>query len=209
MAQGSEYDDIAVGFLAGGQARRMGGGDKALITISGQTILSRQIEATAGHRVRMINANGDAGRFSRFGLPVIADTLDGYPGPLAGILACLSYLERCHPEIDCLLSCATDAPFIPADLAVQLGRACQQQKAQLAQASSYGRRHPVFGLWPVSVKTALHNALVEEGLRKIDDFTARYSVAVVDFDRSPDPFMNVNRPEDISYAEDHCRTGAL
>ena len=192
---------IAIGFLAGGQARRMGGGDKALIKIGDETILQRQMRKTDRFAVRLINANGDARPFQPFGLPIVADNIADYPGPLAGILVCLDYLAHYHPEVSVLLSCATDAPFIPGDLAARLASARQAKKAELAQASSNGRRHPVFGLWPVSLRDDLRAALLQEGLRKIDHFTARYRIAVADFSGKPDPFLNMNQPEDITRVE--------
>ena len=100
----TDIKDIAVGFLAGGLARRMGGVNKALLEIGGQTVLERQLAATAHHRVRLINANGDARPFQPFGLPIVADNIADYPGPLAGILVCLDYLAHYHPEISVLLS---------------------------------------------------------------------------------------------------------
>ena len=198
-------DRIAVGFLAGGQARRMGGRDKPFLSVGGLTILERQLAATAHHPVRLINANGDLARFAPFGLPVVADSLAGWPGPLAGILACLDWLAEHHPSCDLLLSCATDAPFMPPDLAARLLAARTAQDADLAQARSDGRRHPVFGLWPVSLRDQLRTALLEDGLRKIDDFTARQTLAIADFDGDPDPFLNVNRPDDLKAAEQALR----
>ena len=194
-------DTVAVGFLAGGQARRMGGKDKLLLSIGGETILDRQLAATALHKVRVINANGDLSRFDSFGLPVIPDSLPDWPGPLAGILSCLDWLADAHRECDLLLSCATDAPFIPSDLADRLLQARISENTTLAQARSSGRRHPVFGLWPVSIRQDLRTALVDDGLRKIDDFTDRFSLAIADFVDYPDPFSNVNRPDDIVAVE--------
>ena len=193
--------DIAVGFLAGGQARRMGGQDKPFISVGGQTILDRQLAVTAQHSVRLINANGDLNRFSGYGLPVVADNIADWPGPLAGILACLDWLAETHPTCDLMLSCATDAPFIPSDLAARLLAERNVQGAVLAQARSSGRRHPVFGLWPVALRAELRRALLDDGIRKIDDFTDRFSVAIAEFSGEPDPFSNVNRPEDITAAQ--------
>ena len=194
-------DRVAVGFLAGGQARRMGGKDKPLLSVGGQTILDRQLAATALHKVRVINANGDLSRFESYGLPVIPDSLPDWLGPLAGILSCLDWLAQSNCECDLLLSCATDAPFISSDLAFRLLQARTAENATLAQARSSGRRHPVFGLWPVSIRQDLRTALVEDGLRKIDDFTDQFSLAIADFAGNPDPFSNVNRPDDIAAAE--------
>ncbi|EHI49749.1 molybdopterin-guanine dinucleotide biosynthesis protein A, proteobacterial [SAR116 cluster alpha proteobacterium HIMB100] len=193
--------DIAVGFLAGGQARRMGGQDKPFISVGGQTILDRQLAVTAQHSVRLINANGDLSRFSGYGLPVVADNIADWPGPLAGILACLDWLAETHPKCDLMLSCATDAPFIPSDLAARLLAERNAQGAVLAQARSSGRRHPVFGLWPVALRAELRSALLDDGIRKIDDFSNRFSVAIVEFSGEPDPFSNVNRPEDVTAAQ--------
>ncbi len=194
-------DTVAVGFLAGGRARRMGGKDKPFLSVGGQTILNRQLAATALHKVRVINANGDLSRFDSYGLPVIPDNLPDWPGPLAGILSCLDWLADAHRECDLLLSCATDAPFIPSDLAARLLQVRTDENATLAQARSSGRRHPVFGLWPVSIRRDLRTALIDDGLRKIDDFTNRFSLAIADFEDYPDPFSNVNRPVDIAAAE--------
>ena len=197
----NDHCDIAVGFLAGGLARRMGGRNKALLEIGGRSILEWQLAATEQHPVRLVNANGDARPYQPFGLPVIADNISGNPGPLAGILACLDYLAEQHEQVSMLLSCATDAPFIPPDLAARLRAGQEAEKAVLAQASSQGRRHPVFGLWPVSARARLRHAVQNEGIRKIDDFTALYSVAIVEFNAQPDPFLNMNHPEDIAHAE--------
>jgi len=191
---------VAVGFLAGGLARRMGGGDKGLLQIAGKSILQRQIEACSGHQICIINANGDKARFAPFDLPVISDNLKGNLGPLAGILACLDYMAEHHLHIEAVLSCATDAPFIPVDLAEQLERVRAEKQAIIATAESFGRRHPVFGLWPVWLRQELRSALTDKGIRKIDDFTARYDVAVDEFSGDPDPFLNVNRPEDMEQA---------
>lgn len=196
-----EQNDIAVGFLAGGLARRMGGKAKAMLKVGGRTVLDWQLSATSQHTIRLLNVNGDAGLYQEAGLPIIPDNIDGYPGPLAGILACLDYLAEHHADIAYLLSCATDAPFIPADLAQRLAMGMNKQKAALAQARSNGQRHPVFGLWPVSLRGHLRAALTEDGLRKIDNFTAHYTTAIIDFDDKPDPFLNVNRPEDLERAE--------
>ena len=190
----------AICFLAGGQARRMGGGDKALIDIGGQSILARQIAATSQHPVRFINSHGPKDRFSDYGLPVIPDYIDGFLGPLAGIVTGLEYLSQHHKEIDWMVSCATDIPFLPQTLAEALHMAVAQEQADMATARSAGRTHPVCSLWPVHLAAALRDALLGEDIRKIDRFTARYHVAYADFDVAPDPFMNVNRPEDIAAA---------
>jgi len=195
--------------LAGGLARRMGGGDKCLVPLGGRPLLEHVID-----RLRpqvdglLLNANGDPARFSAFGLPVVADPVEGFQGPLAGILAGLLWLREHAPDVRWMVSAATDTPFLPRDLVHCLYAAVQREGARLACAASGGRTHPVFGLWPVDIATELETALVDEGIRKIDVFTARYALSVVDWPIEPaDPFFNVNRPEDVARAEALLRAG--
>ncbi len=190
--------------LAGGKSRRMGGGDKNLIMLGDRPVLAHVIGRGVPDGVpAVINANGDADRFAGFGLPVIADVVDGFAGPLAGVLTGLEHAVNAHPEVTHVISLATDAPFLPRDLGARL-TAAVTGGADMAQARSHGRRHPVFAIWPVSMAAGLRAALVEEGLRKIDDFTARYGCAVVDFadadETGLDPFTNLNTPEDLEMA---------
>ena len=149
----------------------------------------------------LLNANGDPARFSAFGLPVVADPVEGFQGPLAGILAGLLWLREHAPDVRWMVSAATDTPFLPRDLVHRLYAAVQMEGTRLACAASGGRTHPVFGLWPVEIAAELEAALVEEGVRKIDAFTARHPLSVVSWPHEPhDPFFNVNRPEDVSRA---------
>jgi molybdopterin-guanine dinucleotide biosynthesis protein A len=188
--------------LAGGLARRMGGGDKGLRDLGGRPILDRILE-----RVRpqvgplVLNANGDPERFAPYGLPVVADPVDGFAGPLAGVLAGLEWAAEHAPGCRFVASFACDAPFLPIDLVDRLGEAVAAG-ADIACAASDGRSHPVFGLWPVTLRADLRRALVEEGIRKVDVWTARYRIAEVEFPTRPvDPFFNANRPEDLAEAE--------
>jgi molybdenum cofactor guanylyltransferase len=194
----------AVGLLlAGGLARRMGGGDKCLRLLAGRPILSHIVERLAPQTRRlMLNANGDPARFGEFGLPVVADSVEGFAGPLAGILAGLEWAKTHAPDCKLVLSVPTDAPFLPRDLAARLVRARADQGAEIAMAASGGQVHPVVGLWPVALAHDLRHALVDEEIRKVDVWTARYKVAVVDFPiAGHDPFFNANRPEDLAQAE--------
>ena len=189
--------------LAGGQARRMGGGDKCLKQLGGRTLLEHAVERvrpqTAG---LLLNANGAAERFAHFGLPVVADDVPGFAGPLAGILAGLEWANRRPGTVAWVASLPTDTPFLPGDLVRRLSDAVGAQGADLACAASAGRTHPVIGLWPVRLASDLRRALVDEGMRKIDAWTARLKVAVVEFETVPvDPFFNVNTPDDIAAAE--------
>src|ERR1700689_4991899 len=163
---------------AGGLARRMGGGDKPMRQIAGRTILERVIARLQPQCDGLIlNANGDPARFASFGLPVIADTVKNFPGPLAGILAALDWAAANRPDVEFMLSAAADCPFLPRDLVSRLHCARAEQKAQLAVAASAGQSHPVIGLWSVALREELRRALVVEDMRKIDRWTTRYRLA--------------------------------
>ena len=189
--------------LAGGLARRMGGGDKPMRQIAGRTILERVIARLKPQCDGLIlNANGDRARFAAFGLPVIADTVADFPGPLAGILAALDWVAASRPEISWVLSAAADCPFLPRDLVTRLHRARAEGNAQLAVAASGGQSHPVIGLWSVGLREELRHALVVEDIRKIDRWTARYKLATETWPIKPlDPFFNANTMDDIAEAE--------
>ena len=189
--------------LAGGLARRMGGGDKPMRTISGRTILERVIARLKPQCDGLIlNANGDPARFAAFGLPVIADGVADFPGPLAGILAALDWMAAHRPQVDYVLSAAADCPFLPRDLVARLADAREKENAELAVAASDGQSHPVIGLWKVALRDELRHALVKEDIRKIDRWTARYKLATVTWPTTPlDPFFNANTVQDIAEAE--------
>jgi molybdenum cofactor guanylyltransferase len=189
--------------LAGGLARRMGGGDKPMRSILGRTILERVIARLSPQCDGLIlNANGDPARFAAFGLPVVADDVADYPGPLAGILAALDWMAAKRPEVKHVLSAAADCPFLPRDLMARLAAAREEQGAELAVAASGGQTHPVIGLWSVRLRDELRHALVKEDIRKIDRWTARYKLATVSWPAAPlDPFFNANTAEDIAEAE--------
>jgi len=195
--------DILGVLLAGGLARRMGGGDKPMRTIGGRTILARVIARLEPQCDALIlNANGDPARFAAFGLPVIADGVADFPGPLAGILAALDWAAANRPDVSLVLSAAGDCPFLPRDLVARLHQARMREHAQLAVAASAGQSHPVIGLWRVGLRDELRQALVGEDLRKIDRWTARYPLATVSWSVEPlDPFFNANTAEDIAEAE--------
>jgi molybdopterin-guanine dinucleotide biosynthesis protein A len=204
MAASPEAAARVVGvLLAGGQARRMGGGDKCLRQLGGRTILERVIERARPQVAALVlNANGDPARFAPFGLPVAADAVAGFAGPLAGVLTGMEWARAHRPECPWIATMATDTPFFPADLVQRLLGALEREGADLACASSGGRAHPVFGLWPVGLADDLRRAMVDEGVRKVDVWTARHRLATVPFASSPiDPFFNTNRPEDLAEAE--------
>jgi molybdopterin-guanine dinucleotide biosynthesis protein A len=194
--------------LAGGQSRRMGGGDKTLRPIGGRPLLERVIERIRPQVAGLVlNANGDPQRFARFGLPVVADSVADFAGPLAGILAGLDWTAEHRPDCPMIVSVPTDAPFLPNDLVAKLMAGLEAVGAELVCAESHGQPHPVVGLWPVRLRDELRRAVVEEGLRKVDSWTGRYRFATVAFNPADgvagaiDPFFNANRPEDFAAAE--------
>jgi molybdopterin-guanine dinucleotide biosynthesis protein A len=189
--------------LAGGLARRMGGGDKARVTIGGVTILQRVLACLTPQCARIIiNANGDPARFADTRLPVVADSVPDFAGPLAGALAGLDWAAANAPQCEWLVSVPGDCPFLPADLVTRLHNARVGAGMPLACARSGEWRHPVVALWPVSLREDLRLALVGEGLHKIELWTARHGVAVADWPVEPvDPFFNVNTPEDAARAQ--------
>jgi len=188
--------------LAGGLARRMGGGDKALLPLAGRPILSHVVARLRGQcDDLLLNANGDPARFAGFGLPVVADTVLGFAGPLAGILAGLDWLAAHRPQTPWLLSVAGDTPFLPADLVVRLHAARVAAGTPLACAASAGWEHHAIGLWPLSLREDLRRSLLA-GERKIGAWTGRNGVATAEWPAEPfDPFFNINTPEDLAEAE--------
>ncbi len=195
-------EDIVGVLLAGGRAKRMGGGDKGLESLGGRPIMEHIVDrARPQVSALLINANGDPKRFQSFGLPVRADVIEGFAGPLAGVLTGLEWAAG-DTAAGWLASFATDAPFVPVDLVSRLYQAVEKEGADMACAYSGGRAHPVFGLWPVALAGELRSAMIDEDMRKIDKWTARYALARVDFTADPfDPFFNINDPDNLAEAE--------
>lgn len=193
-------DKAPVGvILAGGQARRMGGGDKGLLPLGGRALLdhvidrlSPQVDALA------VNANGDSTRFRNYDLPILADSVDGFVGPLAGVLAGLDWAAT--QDATHVVTAAADTPFFPADLVPQLTLAAETQRKPIALARTKNGRHPTFGLWPVDLRDNLRQAL-QNGVRKVVAWTDVHGTAMADFPTTGfDPFFNVNTPEDLEEA---------
>ncbi len=203
----SDGNDIVGVLLAGGLSRRMGGGDKNLLTLDGQPILKRSIDRVKPQvQTLILNANGDAARFSDFQLPVIADVIAGYAGPLAGILTGLEWASVHRPTCRWVATFPTDAPFLPLVLVKRLSDAIDAEGTDMACAKSKGRTHPPIALWPVRLKDDLRQAMIDEDMRKIDLWTARYKVSHVVFeDTGIDPFFNINKPENLARAEHYLR----
>ncbi|MEL6838116.1 MAG: molybdenum cofactor guanylyltransferase MobA [Pseudomonadota bacterium] len=184
--------------LAGGQATRMGGGDKGLLPLGDQTILGRVIDRLDPQVAGLaLNANGDPARFAGLGLPVIADSISGFAGPLSGVLAGLDWAA--DQGVSHIVSAAADTPFFPCDLVPQLMLAAETQGAPIALAATPGGRHPTFGLWPVALRDDLRAAL-NDGLRKVILWTDKHGCAMAAF---PDDaaFFNVNTPDDLATAK--------
>lgn len=189
--------------LAGGLARRIGGGDKPLRTIGGRSILSRAIARLAPQCGSLaLNANGDPARFQAFALPVIADSVGSYAGPLAGILAGMDFAATNWPQAEWILTAAADTPFLPRDLVARLHAAQRETDAQITVAASKGRSHHVIALWSVALRSDLRRALTQEHVSKVSEWMARYRPAAVEWPAAPfDPFFNINTQDDIAEAE--------
>lgn len=184
--------------LAGGQATRMGGGDKGLLPLGGGTILSQVVDRLEPQVAALaLNANGNPARLAGLGLPVIPDSIDGFAGPLSGVLAGLDWAAA--QGATHIVTAAADTPFFPCDLVPQLMLAAEQAGSDLALAATPDGRHPTFGLWPVRLRDDLRTAL-NDGLRKVVMWTDKHGGAIAEF---PDDaaFFNVNTPDDLATAE--------
>lgn len=188
--------------LAGGRARRMGGGDKCLLLLKSQPILKYVINRAKPQVEQLVlNVNGEPSRFNDFGLPLVSDSVPDFAGPLAGVLAGLDWSVKHTPESQWVVTFASDTPFFPVNLVNRFLKVVEEQSFSLACASSNHRSHPVFGIWPVKLRDELRYALIHENIRRIDEWTGRYTLSEVNFDGNGiDPFFNINKPEDLEYA---------
>ena len=194
--------DILGVILAGGLSRRMEGPEKSLLELDGKRLIQHVAEQLAHQTSQtIINANGDLERFADFDLPVQPDTVDGFVGPLAGVLAGMRWAKE-HSEATHIITAAADTPFFPDNYVSEMLIAAINEKSQICLASSDGNRHPVFGLWPVGLADALESFLVDEQNRKVMLFVERYTHSMVEFEMGEvDPFFNVNTPDDMKKAE--------
>lgn len=192
--------------LAGGLSRRMEGPEKSLLKLGDKPLLGHVADRLKKQTPQIIlNANGDTSRFLQFGLEVQADTVEGFAGPLAGVLAGMRWAAT-NSEATHLITAAADTPFFPKNYVSEMQMHAQEQNAEIALASSNGRRHPTFGLWPVKLADALEDFLVKEGNRKVMLFVERYQYCEVGFKNQKndiDPFFNVNTPDDMKSAEQY------
>jgi len=196
-------NDITCVILAGGLARRMGNIDKAFVQLNGVPLLAHVLEKVFGQAGSVIiNANGDPTRFLQWNLPVAADTIDDFPGPLAGVLTAMEWCKTNQPQTKWVASIPVDTPFAPQDLIARMAASVEENDADMACARSNGRTHPVVGLWPVHLAGNLRRAMIDEQIRKVDLWTARFKLVHTEFETDPvDPFFNINRLEDIEQAE--------
>lgn len=199
-------DRVSGVVLAGGLSRRMGGGDKGLLDLHGQSMLAHVIAAFRPQvGALVLNANGDPARFADFGLRVVSDTVEGFVGPLAGVLAGLRWASTHAPGATHVASVSADAPFLPDDLVRRLAVASAGRPNAIAMARSGGELHPVIGLWPVHLADDLEAAL-REGTRKVLTWTDRHGTIGVDFpalaigSELVDPFFNANTPSEMDEA---------
>ncbi len=188
--------------LAGGQSRRMGGGDKGLLPLGTGSILDQVIDRIEPQVSGLaLNANGEAARFATLGLPVVPDSVVGFAGPLAGVLAGLDWAYKSGATH--IVTVAADTPFFPPDLVPRLLLGAESQGCPIALARTENGRHPTFGLWPVALKDDLRTAL-ETGVRKVVQWTDSHGTAMVDFPTGRfDPFFNVNTPDDLTLAQSY------
>lgn len=204
--------------LAGGRATRMGGGDKGLLPLGSSNILGHVLARFEPQVAKLaLNANGDPERFAEYGLPVLGDSIEGFAGPLVGVLAGLDWAAEQGAEA--IVTVAADTPFFPSDLVARLIVAAQGMTHPLVLAatprgaqetksmSGSGLiRHPTFGLWPVVLRDDLRAALTD-GLRKVVIWTDKHGGREALFDEAGDPFFNVNTPEDLEQARERLGAG--
>ena len=196
--------------IAGGQSRRMGGGDKGLLLLAGRPILAHVIHRLHPQVDRLaLNANGDPRRFSGFDLPVIADPIEGFAGPMSGVLAGMNWASRGHNGITHIITAAADTPFFPEDLVERLIAAAGHNNQCVVLAGSGGHRHPVFGLWPVAFRHDLATWMSHTETYKVLAWVQRHDNVVAEFplhdkkSRRFDPFFNINTREDLDIAESY------
>lgn len=198
----------AVGIvLAGGRSERMGGGDKTLRMLAGRPILAHVLDRAAPQVAALaLNANGDPARFGAYSIPVVADSVDGFAGPLSGVLAGMDWAAGAHPTVSWLASFPADAPFLPVDLVERLFAVRRAASADIVCARCEGRVQPVFALWSIALRAQLRDALVSQQIRKVETFMRNFRLAYEDFALGDfDPFCNINTPEDLRVAENWQR----
>jgi molybdopterin-guanine dinucleotide biosynthesis protein A len=189
------FPQVAGIVLAGGQGRRMGGVDKGLVELRGRPMVAYVLDRLAPQVGSvLINANQNIERYAAFGYPVVADDVGGFAGPLAGLHAGLTRVDR-----DFAATVPCDSPFLPADLVARLHAGLAAAGAQIAVARTFEQPHPVFCLVRRSVLPHL-DAFLRGGGRKIDAWYATLAVVEVAFDDVADAFRNINTADELAEA---------
>ncbi|ORU93404.1 MAG: molybdenum cofactor guanylyltransferase MobA [Cycloclasticus sp. symbiont of Bathymodiolus heckerae] len=196
-------NEIIAVILSGGLSRRMANQDKALLQLNSKPLFEYVLDnITSQCETVIINSNREDNLFEHYQLPIIKDSLDGFLGPLAGILTAMEWVKENSPQTLWIVSVPVDTPFLPNNLVSQLYQSTQENKSLLACPVSNGRTHPVIGLWSIALIDDLRTALKDEGLRKIDKWTARYNISQQIFNyENIDPFFNINCDDDLVEAE--------
>jgi molybdenum cofactor guanylyltransferase len=201
----SSKENVVGLLLAGGKSSRMGGGDKCLRVLAGKPILACIIDRLKSQVSEIvINANGDASRFAAYGLTVVADSIVGFVGPLAGVHAGLQWVKANRPDTTHVVTIATDTPFFPLDLVSRFCLEARDDSTLLVARSDEGV-HPVIGLWPVTLAPAIEDFLKREK-RKVGQFADEQRAFQMYFPNVEigamliDPFFNINEPEELARA---------
>lgn len=189
--------------LAGGRSTRMGGHDKALLTLGGRALVRNAVERLSPQVGDIaVNSNADPASLPLFGVPVIPDADEKRSGPLAGVLSGLRWASSLSSRPSAIITAAVDTPFFPTDLAERL-RAASDDQSRTVIAATGGQVHPTFALWPVALADDLERFLADARSLSVMAFAERDGFEVVDFGQTGtlDPFFNINTPADLAVAE--------
>ena len=199
-----EVKNLPVVILAGGQAKRMGGKDKALIELQNRTLLSHVLEKISGYASPVgLNINKNQEKFTKFNYPILKDKIEGYLGPLSGIFTAINWAKEINEDWVLTLPC--DTPYLPNDLIPRLIKLALDvdNKFDVISVKCNNQTHPVIGLWKTNLIHKLENSL-KNGVRKIDLFTSEINIKYIEYffdDFSLDPFLNLNSPSDILHSQ--------
>ena len=201
----SDFDNInkyvASVIMSGGKSRRMNNDNKSFIKLNNLPLISHVIKTISlQSNYIVINANRDINRFNKLGYDVVSDSIKDFPGPLAGVLSGMDWTINSHLECKWLFTSPTDAPFLPVDIIERLYLSCIKDKKLISLSKSRGRLHPVFALWNLSLVEDLRKS-INNGVRKVEDFTINYNPSIEEFFGDIDPFFNINTPEDLKVAQ--------
>ena len=182
--------------LAGGRGSRMGSVDKGLQNFKGKAMIAHVLERlTPQVDELLINANRSRDEYAAFGHRVIADEIDGFAGPLAGL-----HIGMTHASHPLIATVPCDSPFLPPDLIKRLCAAMARENADLAVAKTFDQPHPVFCLTKSSLAPHLR-AFLDSGQRKIDKWYATLHVVEVQFDDEEAAFSNINTVAELKSFE--------